>query len=300
MALNGSDLVAEATREHILNTARRLGYRVNRTASSLASGKTGLLGLVLPDLRNPFFDFMAHALQEAAAERSLVLLLALASDTMTASAVVESMLSMRVEGLILISPVVDDESIRRLGEECPTCLVGRASVGGAVDTVRLDEDAAADMVIEHLSSRGARRLAYCAPQDDPVMGERFRALVGAAERQGMELARLDVAKTSEGWLRRLASSGGLGIVTHNDMVALDVDAALRTASLPVPLVSYDDTYLARRDEFSFTSVEQPAPLMAGEAVRLLRERCESLGEVGVAGRIVTVPPVLAVRRSSRR
>ena len=319
LALAGSPLVAGTTREHVELVAHRLGYRVNRTASSLASGRTGLLGLVLPDLRNPFFDFIADALRVAAQEQGLSLLIAVAPGAEAGREVLETMLTMPVEGMVLVSPAMSDAQIRALGEDTAVCVIGRASAGGSVDTVRLDEAAAARAVVAHLREAGATRLVYLSPtaQDDPNSSER-----GAALREACAAARIGLGTVVAGrhgaeHLRAAVACAHdegehPGVVAHNDVVALDALAVLRPVGAWTPLVSYDDTYLARRDEFSLTSVEQPTEAMARDAVRFLCERSGRLAAdvpgagagrpvpdgVTWPGRDVTVAPVLAVRRSS--
>ncbi|WP_172120336.1 LacI family DNA-binding transcriptional regulator [Actinomyces faecalis] len=338
MALAGSSRVAPTTRNHILATAQRLGYRVNRSAAALASGHSGLLGLVLPDLRNPFFDYIAHCLQEAARQAGLTLIIAIASgspdDDGAGRQALEALLAMQLEGLVLVSPAMSDAAIRALGEETSVCLVGRASAGGATDTVRLDEAAAASAVVAHLREAGADSLVYLTPprHEDPNAVERGEALRHAAVQADTELETVVAGAQSSSGLRQAlqrAWDRGFhpGVVAHNDVVALDALAVLRGSALWVPLVSYDDTYLARREEFSITSVEQPAETMARDAIRFVCERSgrvqaddadaaggtdgdaaedasalppaasQGRSHVG-AGRHVTVAPVLAVRASS--
>lgn len=306
LALSGSSSVAASTRARILATAEELGYRHNATAASLASGRSGLIGLLLPDLRNPFFDFIAHALQEAVAQRGMTLLVTVGTGAQASRGPVEALLALRVEGLVLVSPALSDEALRDLGELCPVCLIGRESPGGRVDTVRLDERAAADVVVTHLVAAGARRLVYVCPdpQADPNATERGQALADTARARGLRLDTVvDGAAGSAGLHECLAAAGAPGVVAHNDVVALDALSVIRfrlgpAPSPAVPLVSYDDTYLASREEFSLTSVEQPVETMARDAVRLVCERSGREGEVEGA-RNVTVAPVLAVRRSSR-
>lgn len=311
MALAGSPRVARETRDHILATAARLGYRVNRSAAALASGRSGLVGLVLPDLRNPFFDFIAHSLQVAARQEGLTLLITIATGSTEGREVLETLLTMQLEGLILVSPAMPDEAIRELSRETVVCLIGRSSAGGDVDTVRLDEAAAAEVVVEHLRQVGAEELVYLTPpsHEDPNAVERGVALAQAAA-QANTVLRTVVASGEGAGLRKVLddaeANSRLGVVAHNDVVAVDALAALRSARYWTPLVSYDDTYLAQREEFAITSVEQPAKVMASHAIRFICERSGRLGGVGGkvqsahrGGRSVTLAPVLAVRRSSR-
>lgn len=334
MALAGSPRVAEDTRRQILATAERLGYRLNRSAATLASGRSGLVGLVLPDLRNPFFDSVAVCLQRCTQQAGLTLLMTLATfpdegarvgsggvarlvgpaalalgGTQGAPSVLSTLLDMRVEGLVLVSPGMDDARLRRLATQVPVCVIGRASAGGLVDTVRVDEAEAARVVVDHLRQCAARELVYLTPprQEDPNSAERGQALRQAAAQAGLPLSMIESASQGAQRVREQADRAAgrgvvLGVIAHNDVVALDALAALRGARVPAPLVSYDDTYLAQREEFSLTSVQQPVETMAADAIRFV---CERSGRVPadpgtLAGsRDVTVSPVLSVRSSSR-
>ncbi|MDO4242486.1 MAG: LacI family DNA-binding transcriptional regulator [Actinomyces sp.] len=311
LTLSGSGQVSAASRERIRQAAQRLGYRVNTSAASLASGRSGLVGLVLPDLRNPFFDFLAQALQGAAREHGLTMLIILSPGDDEGRAAVDALVGMRVEGLVLVSPAMGAPAIRALGRDTPVCLVGRMDVGGAIDTVRLDEAAAATVVVDHLAAAGAQRLVYVAPPSvqDTNAAERGGALARAADEAGMPFyvvvdgtdrtdgtpdpdstQRTDGAAARGGGtdspLRRAlvaaraAGAGRTGVVVHNDVIALDALAVLAGLGGRVPLVSYDDTFLARREEFSLASVEQPVAAMARDAIGFL---CQRSGRDPVAG-----------------
>lgn len=74
----------------------------------------------------------------------------------------------------------------------------------------------------------------------------------------------------------------IGLVAHNDVVAIDVLAALRSLGLNLPLISYDNTYLAAREKFRLTSVAQPMAMMADKTLQLLVTRAQGLGS-GASG-----------------
>src|SRR6187431_1207756 len=69
-AVNGTGSLGEATREHILQVAQKLGYRQNMSARAVRTGKTGTIGLVLPDLTNPFFPVLAQSVIQTARQHS--------------------------------------------------------------------------------------------------------------------------------------------------------------------------------------------------------------------------------------
>lgn len=323
LALNGSPLVAQATAEHIKQVANRMGYRVNAQAAALASRRSRVIALVLPHLMNPFFDSIAQSLQEAARERGYVLFTVLGGADVIEKEL-EEVLALRVEGLVFVSPALAADDLRNLGRAVPVCVIGRAGVGGQVDSVRVDEKAAAEKVLEHLRSQGLYTVVYIGPPAtrDYNVTERQQCLMQAARQSGMTLlsledgrelraqleyvanqhltdgasasvpagtAKLAQRKQAEPAQRKqgepaqlpgLASTPAgakIGLVAHNDVVAIDVLAALRSLGLNLPLISYDNTYLAAREEFRLTSVAQPTAVMAEKTLQLLVTRAQGLG-----------------------
>lgn len=315
LALNGSPLVAQATAEHIKQVANRMGYRVNAQAAALASRRSRVIVLVLPHLMNPFFDSIAQSLQEAARERGYVLFTVLGGVDVIEKEL-EEVLALRVEGLVFVSPALAADDLRNLGQAVPVCVIGRAGVGGQVDSVRVDEKAAAEKVLEHLHSQGLYTVIYIGPPAtrDYNVTERQQCLMQAARQSGMTLLSLEdgrelraqleyvanqhltdgappsapagtakLAQRKQGepaQLPGLASTPAgakIGLVAHNDVVAIDVLAALRSLGLNLPLISYDNTYLAAREEFRLTSVAQPTAVMAEKTLQLLVTRAQGLG-----------------------
>ena len=321
LALNGSPLVAQATAEHIKQVANRMGYRVNAQAAALASRRSRVIALVLPHLMNPFFDSIAQSLQEAARERGYVLFTVLGGADVIEKEL-EEVLALRVEGLVFVSPALAADDLRNLGRAVPVCVIGRAGVGGQVDSVRVDEKAAAEKVLEHLRSQGVYTVVYIGPPAtrDYNVTERQQCLMQAARQSGMTLLSLEDGRELRAQLEYVANQhltdgasasapagtaklrqrkqgepaqrkqgepaqlsglastpagAKIGLVAHNDVVAIDVLAALRSLGLNLPLISYDNTYLAAREEL--TSVAQPTAVMAEKTLQLLVTRAQGLG-----------------------
>lgn len=305
LALNGSPKVAADTRHRITKTAAELGYRVNATAASLARRRSRIIGLVLPDLRNAFFERIAHTLGEATSAQGLTLFITVGSARPEVlHRAIESLLDVRVAGLILVSPWLPDEDIIAIGEQTPLCLIGRRSPGGRVDSVRVDENAAARLLIGHLVDRGLSSVGYLGPRvvDDTSLFERQASLHRAALDAGLSLDARKCDEDAGAAVREMLQDHPepLGLVIHSDNLAIDTVPVLREIprppEAPVALVSYDNTYLASREEFSLTSVDQPEDVLGATAVRLLRERADEAA--GPDPRDVVLRPSLAVRSSS--
>ena len=286
LALSGSPKVAAETREHILSVAAGLGYRANTAASALARRRSTTIGLVLPNLRNAFFEQVSRSLDDAAAQRGLTTFVTVgAEDQERLRRAIDSLLGVRVLGIILVSPWLTDGQLVALGEETPTCVVGRSTPGGRVDAVHIDERHAAEAIVSHLLARGVSSVGYVAPRlrDDASRLVREQSLARAARRAGLTFTTEEVSDDDAGAaIRRLLSSGppGTALVAHNDMLAIDAVAVMRERGRAgadrTALVSYDNTHLARRAEFSLTSLDQPVHHLAHDAVRLLTARAAAL------------------------
>ena len=315
LALSGSPKVAASTRERIEEVAASLGYRVNVSASSLARKRSTIIGLVLPNLRNAFFEQIAACLGRAAAQRGLTLFVTVGSDQPEVlHQAVESLLGVRVAGIIFVSPWLPGEDLLAIGEEVPTCVIGRCSPGGRVDSVRVDEEAAARLVVDHLAALSMRTICYIGPRmtDAASRQDRERSLAQAAQATGLDF---EVRSCGEdaGPATRAAlqdHSEPLGLIIHNDVLAIDAVPVLRERRRKpggnVALVSYDNTYLALREEFSLTSIDQPEDLLGERAVGLVCRRAglapdDGLQAGAVAGpqaRSVVLKPQLVTRASS--
>ncbi|PHP52511.1 LacI family DNA-binding transcriptional regulator [Actinomyces ruminis] len=286
LALSGSPKVAEETRTHILEVAASLGYRINTAASALARQRSNTIGLVLPNLRNAFFEQVSRSLDDVAAQQGLTVFVTVgAEDQERLQRAIDSLLGVRVLGIILVSPWLTDAQLVALGEEAPTCLIGRRSPGGHVDSVHIDETHAAEQIVSHLLAQGVNSLGYVAPKigDDASRVIREKSLARAAHQAGLALTTEEASADDAGTaIRRLLSTAApqMGLIAHNDMLAIDAVAVLRKLGHEggghIPLASYDNTYLARRTEFALTSLDQPDQQMAHEAVRLLVERASAL------------------------
>ena len=315
LALSGSPKVAARTRERIERVAASLGYRVNVSASSLARQRSTIVGLVLPNLRNAFFEQIAACLGRAAARRGLTLFVTVGSgqpEVLHRS--IESLLGVRVAGIVFVSPWLPGEDLLAIGEEVPVCVIGRRSPGGRVDSVRVDEEAAARLIVDHLAALSMRTVCYIGPRmtDEASRHDREHSLARAAKAAGMDF---EVRSCDEdaGPDTRAALDDhpeALGLVIHNDVLAIDavpvLRESLRTLGDDVALASYDNTYLAMREEFALTSVDQPEDLLGERAVELLCRRAgimpdgepEADAGTGTEARSIVLSPELVTRASS--
>ncbi|WP_228489146.1 LacI family DNA-binding transcriptional regulator [Raineyella fluvialis] len=270
MALSGSPAVAEETRERILRVARELGYTRDLGAASLAARRSRVLGVVLPDLRNPFLEGIVSALQDEAESRGLVSLVATASDDVGRElTILRRFHELRVAGVVMVSPVQPPEGLERAGELMPLVLIGADGPWRSLDSVHVDEDAAARLIVDHVRERGWTSLISLSERKGPGevwIQRRQVALSRAAAAVGLPFDAVAIdgdAAISAALLDHLHPGARLAVAAHNDLVAIDALTAVRAMGLvpgtDVGVVGFDDTHLARRPEFDITSVSQDSP-----------------------------------------
>lgn len=282
MALAGSPRVAEATRARIVAVAARLGYSRDLAAATLAKSSSEILGMVFPNLRNPFFEEFMEAVQLLSEEHQLLLLLATASnDTRREVHVINHFRELRAQGVITMSPAIGSQELRSLGEHLPLVVMGEVGIGGCVDSMTLNEMDAANQIINHLKSTGWEAMAYvCDPslQRDSGLVRRRGFLDSCARAGGMAFDAYEVTGVTD-LVRDVMGSGQgkrLAFVGHNDFLAAEIASAARGEGLvvgrDVGIVGYDNTHLSTRSQADLTSVAQPTAEMAVQAMDWIRTR----------------------------
>jgi len=308
LVMRGEPSVSPSRRSAVLEAVASLGYRPNAAAKHLAGRRTNLIGVVLPDLRNPFYADIIDGARPAATSLGQSALLATGSrEVHLEQEAVETFLELRVDALVLVSPLLDDAYLERVGSLVPTCLVGRTTGSGVLDSVNADERVGGRLVTEHLLAAGYRCVVHLDVAAE--LAESSSEDRKAGYREAMSDAGLG------GVARSVRTGGGVGAVVdaelraakpdlaffaHNDLIALEAVTAIRRAGAAVGrdvgVVGYDDTYLASLDEFSLTSVSQSAGVLGRRAVELLSSRIGGRREAVHA----VIEPRLVVRASSAR
>ncbi len=304
LALSDSPGVSPQTKARILQVADQLGYVRNLSAAFLAGGLPTALGVVLPGLRNPFFESVIAEVNRHAEDLGLLpLVVTTGNDPLREQTVIRKLLEMRVAGCVVVAPASPDVDLQRLGRSVPMVVLGAEPIGDMVDVVRMDEGEAATTVFRHLQSRGWERVWHLTPRDarkDRGVEGRACALQEAAGDLPFThvIAANDQALAPV--LRRALYGGGRpAIITHNDLLGVDVITALRAMGYSpgqdVGVVSYDDTHLAQRPEIQLSSVRQKCSQLVGLALELLVGRGQT---PDLPAREAVSHPELAHRASS--
>ncbi|AEV85552.1 LacI family transcriptional regulator [Actinoplanes sp. SE50] len=288
-ALSGGTVSAE-TRENVIEVAARLDYRVNRAARGLITGRTGNIGLIVPDLRNPFFADVAKGVSARARAADCGVFITDTDEDPVAELEAIATLGRNTDGLLLCSPRAADADVLAGADPATTVVLHRRIAG--MNAVVADIGDGIRQALVHLQALGHRHIAYAeGPAGSWAARERVAALSGAKS-----LGR--VAPTFEGGLLAadlLLATTATAVIAYNDLVALGVLHRLAARGVSVPgqlsVVGFDDVSLATMSHPPLTSVAVPKDRAGAIGLDLL------LGRSGVGGDVV-LPTSLVVRASS--
>lgn len=296
------ELVSDAVRQRILAVAAQMGYRPNKTARGLATGRTSTLGLVVPDITNPFMPALVRAIQQAAAAVDCSVLLVDAQENAAAEPQLISRLHGQVDGLVLASPRASSAVLRDAALELPCVVINR--IMRDVPAVVCDNTKALAEAGGHLVDLGHRRVALLAgPAASWAAQRRVRAVRGWARHAGVELVELGPFEASfaGGHAAGAAflATDATAAFAFDDVMAGGVLAELAESGTSVPaqrsIVGCDDVLLARMMMPSLTTVTAPVDKLGQAAVDLLYSR---IHEPAAKAMVIRLDGTLTVRGST--
>lgn len=283
--LNDYPHISEATRRKVEDAIEKLGYRVNVQARQLRRGRTGLIGLAVPDLRVPYFAELAYAFMESVERRGYTLLLEQTGPQ--GERELETLLSDRrqlTDGLLFSPMSMDPTDTRPLYVDYPMVLLGERIFGGPTDHVTMSNVAGAKAAVRHLFERGRTKIAVLGEHPHEEIGSaglRLQGYLEAHREAGIEVDQRRIAAASpwvyatgaEAMSRVLESGVDVdGVFAMNDGMALGALRVLHERDLRVPedvaVIGFDDiaeatysvpslsTVAVGRDEIVETSVDQ--------------------------------------------
>ncbi|WP_373505333.1 LacI family DNA-binding transcriptional regulator [Aestuariivirga sp.] len=308
--LSGRNFVSPELKERVLAAIEELGYAPNAMASGLKRGTSSLIGLVVPDITNPFFTELVHHIQSRALENGFNVILGVSdNDAVREAELLRHMRTQQAAGSIVI-PCGGEEDCRRLGQNgsgMPLVAADSAPLGMKLDTVVLDNRKAAGIATAHILSHGHERIAILVgPSHRFVSHERFLGFQAALEQRGVAFSEslakrgnFQVDAAREAVLALLASRPRpTAIFVSNNLMMIGLLQAVAQAGLSVPkdisVVSIDDFPWATGVTPGLTTVRQPVKAIAISAFDCLAARIA--GDEGEPRRIV-LDPELVVRQS---
>jgi Transcriptional regulators len=311
-AINGKGNVSKKRREQIFQIMEQMNYQPNVNASALMGKKTYTLGLLIPDISNPFFSEIARAIEDQAHQLGYSVIMC---STDNKDERVERYIALleqkNVDGILIGTGVDNQEILTSLqARHIPIVMISRETAALEVDTVVADDYIGGLMAAQHLAEMGHRRIAILSEQLKVSSArERIRGF-----RQGLQDRQIPFADDNivicdymiqEG---RRAAGELLGredrptaLFCCNDVLAIGAMQEARSLGIKVPeelsIVGFDDTILAAVVDPPLTTVAQPIASMAKQAFQLM---ISNLDEAEPVKKRIVLRPEINIRQSTAR
>ena len=260
--------VATRTRERVLQAAGELGYKAP-VASKPKIAAEGI-GVMVPDIANPFFPPIIKAIQARAATYAMPTLIVDTDERQRDELARGQFLLDKVVGLVLVSPRGSEDDLRELATSLPTVVINREL--SFASSISLDSDDGIEKAVEHLWALGHRSVAYLNGPDDSWSNEQRRSVVHKAS------TRLSVHLTEFGPFSPeiaagahaadlVLASGATAVIAYDDLIAFGVMARMQSRGVRVghdlSVVGIDDSPLSASAYPSLTTIKMPGA-RAGE------------------------------------
>ena len=308
--LNGQDVVKAETREKVLSAVDTLGYRVNETARNLRTAESRLLLTMVPDVGNPFYAEVVRGIDSVARQHGyFVLLCDTGADADREHGYFDLLRRRRADGAICLDPSTVQQAMAHDAIALPWVACCEFDPGMDVPYVGIDNRGAAAEAVQHLLSRGHRRIALISTDQAWLYArQRQQGWADALNAAGitpdpallMRVSSLDYA-TGNAAARGLMAmdTPPTAIFAVSDTLAIGVLAGLRACGKRVPedvaVVGFDDIALASQTDPPLSTIKQPMRQLGETAARLLLER---LADAALPGYGVILPHQLVLRASS--
>jgi LacI family transcriptional regulator len=314
-ALRDRPDIAKETKAKILDRVKQLNYRPNLMARSLVTGRTSLIGLVVPDLIHPFFAEIAKALAATLRKKNYFLIVSSSeSDPQLEQDEIEHMLAHHLDCFVVASCLQKPESLRRIIDAgVPLVLVDRGFQGFSANFVGVNDYRAGELAAAHLLAQGCKRIAHIRGPITKVGNSRARGYREALAKHGVSVPDKFVvacgeASDSDGETRgRRAMEQILalrprpdGLFCFNDTVAVGAMVRAIEAGLRIPhdlaIVGCGNFHYSSKLRVPLSSVDQRSKEIGERTARMITSLLE---KPSARPRTVILEPELIVRDSSR-
>jgi LacI family transcriptional regulator len=308
-----SHLVAPDVAKRIRAAAVALGYRPNVTAAGLRTGRSGLIGVLAPDIADPGFPPVLSGIAEALGDAGYATIVVdVGPDRSREQELVDKLIARGVDGLVLATVALNDPVVDHcLAASIPVVLVNRADSGRRLPAVVTDDEAGMRLAVEHLASLGHRRIGHVAgPQDVSTGALRRAGFKTSAVSAGLPARDIRI-ETAQAYTREAGRSAALrlldrepapaAIVAANDLLALGIYDALGERGLHCPadvsVVGHNDMPYVDMLSPPLTTVRIAQRTMGNQAARLLLDQ---IADPAARRERVMLEPGLIVRESTAK
>ena len=310
---NDSDLVSNKTKEKVLRVAKELDYQPNQMAAALRSGKSKIIGVIVPEINNPFFSAIINGIELNASKLGYSIIIAQSHESSRKeNKAIQSLLKLNVEGILIsISkqtnylPILD----KIKSDKVPIVFFDRTPLENNINQVILDDYKGAFIATEHLIHQNCKNLLHIEGDlEISIHQKRKDGFKDALVKNGSTVSKqqflsleMDVAQDTSKIRLLLQSSHPVdGIFVHGDETCLYILNILKDLKIQVPkrvkLVGFGNTKFSMLSQPKLSTVDQGSIQMGKYASEILIRQLES--KTPLPAQIKILPPKLIVRESS--
>ena len=296
--LNDVRKVRPETEQRVLLAAKELGYSPNAAARSLVVGRSSILGLIVPDIQNPFFPEITKAFQEAASAANLeTIVMNTNYDAERARKLVDRLVSLQVPGAAFFTSQIETSVKEALANRnIAAVYLDHESLLGRSSSILIDYLDGIRQAVDHLAGLGHRRIGYIGgPSAGASAQLRKNAFLETAAGRGVECRVVDSDFTVQGGYgscsQVLDGFDATAILTANDLMAIGALHYAYDRQITVParlsIVGFDDITFAQFTQPALTTVGVPRAEIGLHAFRALWSMISEGGEGGVRYEVKT-------------
>lgn len=288
LALNNSSKVNNKTKERVKNVAREMNYIPDARAKALKKKETKIIGLVIPEIDNPFFSEIAKKIKTVAKKNGYNIIYCGVENKEEELEYITLFRGMQVDGAIFASSVAKNDLNIDLIQELaanfiPVVFIDRLlSSGDIIDSVYSDLKKASFIAVEHLYNLGHKKIAFAGKEDEFRMKGYFEALEKYKLDYNNHYLFKNILSFEDGYKlgQEIANQKDrpTAVISHNDEVAIGLIQSLVRSGIDVPkdisICGIDNIRLSHFYNPALTTVNIPNKKMAHKAIELLLEKLD--------------------------
>ena len=308
--------ISDETRDRVLKRIKEVDYQPNVMARSLVTGRSYLIGLVVPDLLHPFFAELAKALSASVGKRGYSIIISSSEENPQLEArEIQQLMGRRLDALVVASSGTDIEPFLRLERHSvPYVLIDREFSGLSANFVGINDEAAGRMATEHLIDQGCKTIAHIRGRENSTGSKRFEGYRNALQKRGIAYSEslvvarstvdIDSVKMGATAMRLLLKRRTKpdGVFAYNDPLAIGAIEAIFEAGLRIPediaVIGCGNLHYDHLLKVPLSSIDQNSEAIGERTAEILLGILES--KTKPLPRSVILEPTLVARASSMR
>lgn len=308
--------ISHETRKRVLRRMKEVHYQPNLAARALSTGRTSLIGLIVPDLVHPFFAEVAKGISARLTSQGYTLIISSSEgNPQMERREVDQMMARGVEALILASTEMEPVSVMKLKErELPFVLLDRQIPGFAANFVGIDDVLAGEMATKHLIGIGCKTIAHIGGSEVSTARDREAGYLQALDKEGIRVGKEYLVRHGRGddsgdeagyeAMRQLLQGNPQpdGVFCCNDPVALGAIRAIFEAGLRIPediaIIACGNAHYNDLLRVPLTSIDQNAAGLGENVAKLALNILKR--KPGAAPKSILLPARIVVRKSTQR